>query len=247
MATATITNGEYTQGDLSFPVDMNDIPKTLDAVGKLSNGVLANLAKANNLPTEPFDKRLITLVLKSHVQNVWYQAIQGAVPQAVNDGHIKRVNAYVAQLAILSDASTDDFVTVRKVRAENPAAPKLMYVLDQAKYEANWKDWRGQKYIVVKSMLDLGVGISGEGTKTVTGATIRQIADDCKETRETKAPTKNATGLIINTLRKAGIVILLNPQDEREKKPRAPKATTTPAVAAPVKTKAPAPAAHSKK
>jgi hypothetical protein len=116
-----------------------------------------------------------------------------------------------------------------------------MYVIDPDKYEANWKDWRGQKYIVVKSMLDL-TAITG-----TSGATIRQIADGCKETRETKAPTKNAAGLIINALRTAGIVTLLNPQDEREKKPRAPKATTTPAVAAPVKTKAPAPAAHSKK
>lgn len=239
---ATVTEGKYVQGELTFDVGTSLTKETFNVIDKMPKAQLLLLAAANDIPTEPFDKRLLTLILKHHLQNVCYMAFKGGIPDAVKEAYPKRLVAYRQQLAILAATSTDDLLSGPTTRRESTARPRLLFVLDEAKYEAVWKDWRNQKYIVIKSFIDLKA-ITGSA-----GASITQVFEGAKETRETTIPNKNQTGNIVMALRQAGIVTLLNPQDERQKKEKTPAAETlkeekkaeTPA-------KKPAPAQHKKK
>lgn len=233
MEIGRIEGGFYVQGDLKFAIDTNDAHKTFDAVAALSHPDKLKLAKLNNIPAEPYNKQLLTNILKSLIQNAWFIAKQGAVPAEVLTGHAARVQRYQAEIAIPTNAV--DFLA-KKTRVVKAAKPALSFVLDNVKYEANWKEWRGQRALVVRSMQELQKGPLSPGT---TGFSIRQIVENCIETRETTLPTRNAVGQIVNALKDAGIVTCLNP--EAAKAPRTPaapaaaKATPPAAKAIPAK------------
>jgi len=224
METGKIVGGFYVQGELKFAVDSSDAHKTFDAVGALSHADKLTLAKLNGIPTEPYNKQLLTNVLKSVVQNAWFIAKQGAVPAEVLSGHTARVQRYLSEIAIPTNAV--DFLA-KKTRAVKAAKPSLSFTLDNAKYEENWKEWRGQRALVVRSMQELKA-VNG------VGVTVRQILENTKETRETTMPTRNAVGQIVNALKEAGLVTCLNP--EAAKAPRTTKAE--PPKAAPPAAKA---------
>lgn len=216
MEQAKIEKGFYIQGDLKFAVDAADAHKTFDAVAALSHDDKIKLAKLNDIPAEPYNKIALTNILKSAVQNAWFINKLGNLPAEVMSGHTARLNKYKAELLV--PASTVDFLS-RKTRATSSTArPSLMFTIDEAKYEADWnlaekgKNWRGQRYLVVKTMLELSKTL--EAGK---GVTIRAIFDNTKETRETPQPTRNAVGQIVNALVSAGIATCLNPQDAKKK------------------------------
>lgn len=228
MSTGRIENGFYVQGDLRFAIDAADAHKTFDAVGALSHADKITLAKLNNIPTEPYNKQLLTNVLKSVVQNAWFAAKQGTVPVEVATGHTARLQRYQAEIAIPTNAV--DFLA-KKTRVAKAARPALSFTLDNAKYEQVWREWRGQRALVIRSMQELLANVIG------TGVTIRQILENVKETRETTLPTRNAVGQIVNALMFAGLATCLNP--EAAKAPRTQAAvsvtkttTTTPAAKA---------------
>jgi len=217
-----IVHGHYVQGDLKFAVDGNDAHKTFDAVAALSNADKIKLAQLNNIRTEPFNKQLLTTILKSVVQNVWFANKQGTVPSEVLSGHQGRLARYNAELAI--PASSTDFLS-RKTHKASETRKVLLYTLDAAKYEANWKEYRQQTYLTIKAMIDLGA-VGG------VGKSVREIQETATETRETTQPTRNAIGQILNRLIAAGIATCLNPEDSRK-----PKATPASKPAAPAKKK----------
>lgn len=208
MEQGKIERGHYVQGDLKFAVDANDAHKTFDAVAALSNADKIKLATLNGIKTEPFNKQLLTTVLKSVVQNVWFANKQGATPAEVLSGHQGRLARYNAELAI--PASSADFLS-RKTRAKSETRKVLLFTIDPAKYEAQWKDFRQQAYLTIKALIDLGA-ING------VGKSVRDIHDTATETRETTKPTRNAIGQILSRLIAAGIVTCLNPEDGRQKK-----------------------------
>ncbi len=216
MEAGKIVNGFYVQGDLRFQVDPADAHKTFDAVQALSHTDKLKLASLNVISTEPYNKQLLTTILKSVVQNAWFAAKHGSVPNEVMTGHASRLQRYHSDISIPANAV--DFLA-KKSHAASKAKPALSFTIDGAKYEANQANWRGQRYLVVKSMLDLMTNV--EAGK---GVTIRAVFDNCKGTRETDAPTRNAVGQIVNKLKEAGIVTCLNPQDA--KKPKGTKTTT---------------------
>ncbi len=219
MEAGKIVNGFYVQGDLRFQVDPVDAHKTFDAVQALSHADKLKLASLNGIPTEPYNKQLLTTILKSVVQNAWFAAKHGSVPNEVMTGHASRLQRYHSDISVPANAV--DFLA-KKSRAAK-AKPALSFTIDGAKYEADQANWRGQRYLVVKSMLDLMTNV--EAGK---GVTIRAVFDNCKGTRETDAPTRNAVGQIVNKLKEAGIVTCLNPQDAKK-----PKTTTPPPKATP--------------
>jgi hypothetical protein len=218
MEAGKIANGFYVQGEMKFAVDSSDAHKTFDAVEALSHADKLTLAKLNNIPTEPYNRQLLTNILKSVVQNAWFAAKHGNVPVEVANGHVTRLQRYHQDIA--TPTSAVDFLV--KKRKESKTRPALLFTIDAAKYEADQANWRGQRYLVVKSMIELSKG-------DAAGVTIRAVFDNCAETRETVAPTRNAVGQIVNKLKEAGIVTCLNPQDA--KKPAAPKTPATPPVA----------------
>jgi hypothetical protein len=213
--------GFYVQGDIKFAVDATDAHKTFDAVAALSNADKIKLAKLNNIPAEPFNKQALTTILKSVVQNAWFANKVGSVPAEVQAAHAARLTRYTTELAVPS--SLVDFLS-RKTRAVSETRKVLLYTIDPEKYEANWKEYRSQAYLTIKTLIDLG-GVNG------VGKSVRDIYDNCNETRETTKPTKNAIGQILNRLSTAGIVRCLNPEDARKVSPKkgapaAPKAAT---------------------
>lgn len=225
METGRIDHGFYVQGDIKFAVDATDAHKTFDAVAALSNADKIKLAKLNNIPAEPFNKQALTTILKSVVQNAWFANKVGNVPAEVQTAHSARLARYNAELSLPS--STVDFLS-RKTRAVSETRKVLLYTIDPVKYEAAWKEYRSQAYLTIKTLIDLG-GVNG------VGKSVRDIFDNCTETRETTKPTKNAIGQILNRLTTAGIVRCLNPEDARKvtaKKETLPvaqqKATPTP-------------------
>lgn len=225
MELATIQNGFYVQGDLKFAVDAADAHKTFDAVAALSQPDKIKLAKLNSIQAEPYNKQLLTGILKSVVQNAWFANKLGSVPTEVLTAHAARLQRYQAEIAVPTSAV--DFLS-KKTRAASKTRPSLMYVIDEAKYEAaynsDYNAWRGQRYLVIKSM----IGLTNQPHEAGKGFTVRDIFENAKETRETGAPTRNAVGQIVNALIAAGIVTLLNPQDVRVK--AEPKPKTTPAA-----------------
>lgn len=216
-----IENGFYVQGDLKFAVDTANAHKTFDAVQALSNPDKIKLAKLNGVQTEPFNKNLLTTILKSIVQNAWFaNRHNGVIPAEVLAGHNGRLATYTAAIAL--PTSDVDFLSKKK-RAESKTHPTLMFTLDEQKYESVWRDWRNQRYLVIKSMLEL------KATTGTPGASIKSIADNCKETRENNCPNRNAVGQIINKLVAAGIVTLLNPRKKPVETPTPKPEPTKPA------------------
>lgn len=209
METGKIENGFYVQGDLKFAVDAADAPKTFDAVAALSQPDKVKLAKLNGITADPYNKQLLTTILKSVVQNVWFaNKHNGVVPAEVVKGHEGRLARYQAEIAL--PTSSVDFLS-KKTRAASKAKPSLLFVIDEAKYEADYTNWRGQRYLVVKTMLTLNAIPNSKGVS------VREIFENTKETRETSAPTRNAVGQIVNALVAAGIATCLNPQDAKSK------------------------------
>lgn len=223
METGRIENGFYVQGLLKFAVDASDAHKTFDAVGALSHADKLTLAKLNNIPSEPYNKQLLTNVLKSVVQNAWFAAKQGVVPVEVMTGHNARLARYRAEIAIPTNAV--DFLA-KKTRVAKAARPALSFTFDNAKYEAVWREWRGQRALVIFSMQELFLSVP-QGS----GVTIRQILENTKETRETTMPTRNAVGQIVNALKEAGIVTCLNPEVAKAPRTPAPKPVAAPPAA----------------
>ena len=231
MEQGRIENGFYVQGDVKFDVDIKDVHKTFDAVAALSNVDKIKLAKLNDIKAEPYNKQALTTVLKSVVQNAWYVATTGNLPTEVVAGHNARLAQYNTTLSL--PTSTVDFLS-KKTRATSKSKPSLMYVIDGVKFDADYQNWRGQRYLVGNTMIQLGA----TGT---SGKTVREIFENTKETRETTQPTRNAVGQIVNALIAAGIATCLNPQDAKQK--AAPKAK---APAAPAKPHTPPPPAKKK-
>lgn len=232
METGRIEKGFYIQGDLKFAVDASDAHKTFDAVAALSHDDKVKLAKLNDIPAEPYNKQLLTSILKSAVQNVWFSNKLGNLPAEVLQGHTTRLSVYKTTLN--APTSTVDFLARKTRAASKTAKPSLSYVISNLQvYEDDFnksrkdkgKNWLGQRYLTIKSMQEIGA----TGT---TGKTVREIFENCKDTRENVKPTRNAVGQIVNALLAAGIVTCLNPQDAKT------KPTTK---AAPAAKKAPAP------
>lgn len=217
METGRIDHGFYVQGDIKFAVDATDAHKTFDAVAALSNADKIKLAKLNNIPAEPFNKQALTTILKSVVQNAWFANKVGNVPAEVQAAHAARLTRYTTELAVPS--SSVDFLS-RKTRAVSETRKVLLYTIDPTKYEAAWKEYRSQAYLTIKTLIDLG-GVNG------VGKSVRDIFDNCTETRETTKPTKNAIGQILNRLTTAGIVRCLNPEDARKAPAKKDKQTIT--------------------
>lgn len=226
MEQGKIEHGFYVQGPLKFEVDAADAHKTFDAVQALSNADKIKLASLNGIKAEPFNKNLLTTILKSVVQNAWFANKLGNVPTEVMSGHTARLAKYNAELA--QPTSAVDFLS-KKTRAASKTRLVLMFTIDKAKYEADWREYRSQRYLVIKSMLELNA-------TSAPGVSIKAIAENCKETPETTCPTRNAVGQIVNALVRSGLVTLLNPQDARAKKGKVTP-TPTPKVAVPAKKK----------
>ena len=105
-----------------------------------------------------------------------------------------------ADVKILLEAATR-LSKVLRARKKRKGKESKLYVIAEVKYKAHEQEFVGQKYMVAKSMLDLGAMPGGAG-KSVT-----EITANCKaEPGLPKCPSNNAVGQYIRKMVKEGIV-----------------------------------------
>lgn len=204
-----IENGKFTQGELSFDIDVKDLAKALQQVDKLSVAQHRELAKLNGITVEPFDRRLLRPVVLGLVQSAWYKAIKGSIPEKVAASQSNRLVEYARQLEALKNVSEEDIVATRSrksSKAASDATPKavLKYVLAEDKVTAILaKDVKergdqrliGQQYMIVEALRKLKVASSVDDiTKAI-------VANPYVIT-----PGKTNVSFHINDFKKAGLV-----------------------------------------
>jgi hypothetical protein len=243
-----IADGKFSQGELSFELDAKDLAKALQQVDKLTVAQHRELAKLNNIPTEPFDRRLLRPVILGLVQSAWYKAVKGAVPDKVVAAQQGRVVAYAKQLEDLKNVSADDLVTTRSRKSASPksdSAPKSfsLYALVADKVAAILaKDpsqrpsetrLLGQQYMVVETIQQLA--------SDKKPATIDSIFTSLKPNPYVISPGKTNISFHINAFKKAGLVVVVDAQGavvkEEAKAPAAKKEEAKAPAAAPAKKK----------
>ena len=106
----------------------------------------------------------------------------------------------------------EDVNLLAKAMKKKPKGKRspFLYVIDEGKYFEQQQEWMGQRYLVIRAMLELGA-------KGDAGKSALEITNNVKPSPETNAPNRNAVGQIINKLKEAGIVTCLNPQNAKKK------------------------------
>lgn len=217
----------FEQGGVRVPLDPDSVIKTVDQVDKLNAGAWVALARANNIQTDPFDKKLLKPVIMGIVQNFWYQAIKGQVPEKCVLNHEVRVKKYHQELEQLK-SNPDAAVTRRTERA--PSAPRSVkaYRLTTEK-QAEWEKYKGQKDLIIQAMIKMGA--MPEGGNAVT---VAMVADSIKHQLETKQTPERVVAFYMSDWQHRGVVEVVGEQTRMP----APKAEPEPPAPTP---EAPAP------
>lgn len=223
----------FEQAGVKFEVSPTDILASLDALDKLSSDQFKALATANGVPSDPYDKRLLKPILMGIVQNAWYLAYKGQVPEKCVANQDRRVARYKEQLEELKNHNGEDAVVSRKAPSAAPARERVvnLYRLTTATKET-WEKFKGQKRLIVRAFLELKA-VQPEGT----GVSVKTISETVKETEETVAPSLKNCAFHVNAFVHEGIVECTNAGEASpEIKPQAPApkpAAEKPAAAAP--------------
>lgn len=190
----------YMQGEVAIPVDPESILKTIDALEKCNAGIWVTLARHNDLPADPFIKKLLKPVLMGILQNAWYKQFSegGIVPEKCLLNQETRVKKYLEDL---EKAKTNPQGTEATASAREPKTPRTAksYRLVESK-RAEWEKFKGQKKLIIEAMVAMGaVGTSG-------GASSATIADAIKDKLETKQPAERVVAFYMNSFGHDGIV-----------------------------------------
>ena len=215
-----IKGTEYVQGDLKFTINPSSIKETLELVDKLDSPKKALLARLNDIPTEPFDRRLLRPVLLGLVQNEWYQfcSADKKVPQECVASQATRLSRYKDQLEELKKAPSEfDLVGKRAKKAASEPVERvsMRYSLVAAKKD-EYLAYTGQRYLIVLAL------------QALKEASVRQIADyiptmpqvatvltQLEELRSTGSliPSQPNCSFHINAFKKDGIVVVTNEKE----------------------------------
>lgn len=222
-------------GEVEVTLDPKGILESIAALDKMDAGVMQKMAAGLGLPTDPFEKRLVKPVLQGAVQNEWYKAYgEGkVVPAKVVTGQDGRIARYKQQLVELASSDGTDLVTSRKARSaeSKPRDAKLYRLVEKTKDV--WSKFKGQKYLIIKAMTELGAMPGGKG------ATVKAISETVKETPETIAPSLKNCAFHVNAFGHESIVEAVDAGGLplKEDKADAPKAKAEPAKPATPKKK----------
>jgi hypothetical protein len=216
MTKATITDTTFTLGEVSFPIDRNNIVTSIDALDKLNAGAWTALAVASDLPVSPFEKRLIKPVLMGVIQEAWYLNIKGSVSEKCLLNQKNRVTRYKQQLEELTSGDGDDKVfRIAKSRPETKERVSMFYKLLPG-YEAKIKEFKTQKYMTMKAIVDAG-------DKNLT---VNQMAAAIEQMPEAKfagtVSAKNISGLVCNFM-DLGIIQAVDAEGQPVERKATPK------------------------
>lgn len=189
----------FVQGEVRIPADHESILKTVDALDKQNAGVWVALANANNIPADPFDRRILKPVLMGLIQEAWYRSIEGQVPEKCVVNQEARVKKYGEDLENLkkNPQAASASPGRRSSSSSEPKAPRSVkaYRLTEAKKD-EWSKYKGQKKLIVDAMLAMGD----------TAASVNMIADAIKDKLETKQPPERVVAFYMNVFSHDGIV-----------------------------------------
>lgn len=204
---AVIKDGYFTQGEVRFLIDSNNLAKALDQADKLNAVQKKQLAEMNDIPCEPFDRHLLRKPLLGVVQNAWHKAKAGVIPADVVAGQERRLALYRQQLEDLINHSPDDIVGYGRRKPKAVSVQILSkYSMDDNK-KADWSKFKGQKYLIIKTMSELELK-----SKTL-GVTCAEIAAAVQETPETLAPSRTNVQFYLNQWKKAGLLTVVNAEE----------------------------------
>lgn len=232
-------------GDVNVEIDPKSLLATLENFEKAEATTMKKLADFLTLPATPFEKRLIKPVLLGAVQNAWYEATSGGVPDQVLANQTARIDRYKLQLQEVVNNDGKDLVVPKKRTSEGGERKERasnLYRLTEATRKV-WAEFKGQKRLIIRAMEALDALPGGKG------CTVRQIADTVRGTDETVAPSDKNCAFHVNAFGHEGIVEKLGvdgkPEEAKseteptktEPKKEAPKAPAKPTVQAPSKKK----------
>jgi hypothetical protein len=218
---------------------------TLELVEKLDSATYKKLADEIGVPAVPFDKRLLKSVVLGAVQNAWYEATTGEVPDKCTLNQEGRIDRYKTALDEIKNNDGKDLVSrsIKEAKGDKVPRSATLYRLLEKTKEA-WSAYRGQKYLIVKAMLENAGGPDG------TGCTVRTIADTVRDTPETKAPSDKNCAFHINAFGHEGVIEKVDSTGkviaDEPAKPAPTKPVAKPAPAKPVAKPAPAKPAPAK-
>lgn len=222
----------YLQGEVSIPVDHESILKTIDNLEKCNAGVWVALARQNEIPCDPFDRKLLKPVLMGILQSAWYKQFgENGVPEKVTMNQETRVKQYIVDLEKLKSnpkqtASSDGKREPRISRGVKS------YRLTETTRTA-WEKYKGQKKLIIEAMLAMSAGPGGSGVSAAT------IADAVKDKLETKQPAERVVAFYMNAFTHEGVVeepgkqvelpTASAPEPEPQPEPEKPKEEKKPA------------------
>lgn len=172
----------FKQGDVQFNIP-NTVAKMVADFDALNSGVWIKLAEANELPTEPFDKKLLKTVLLGIVQNTFYHDIehrQDTDPVKYEEllktqvGRVEKYKKLIQEAKDNPDKKKSGSVAGART-SKGPAAQKQYRLLESAREV--WSKYKGQKAIITEYMVKMGAvspkgpylscAVIGEGIKAV--------------------------------------------------------------------------------
>jgi hypothetical protein len=200
----------YEQGEVRFPVDTTQVG-TFNTFDKLNSGIWAQLAKENEIPADPFDRKLLKTLLMGVVQLVWFRDVEKRDENQmieVTKTQQSRLETYLKRLKDLKENPDRVPGEKRASTASKPRASKQYKLNPEAK--ATWEKFGGQKKIIIDAMLKF------EG-----GATCNTIADAIKSQLTTKQPAERVVAFYMNDFGHKKIVLVVGEQAEIETAPPA--------------------------
>lgn len=213
-------NDKVKWGEVQVALVKDSVVKSFELLDKMGASDFEKAAKHHGLPTEPFDKRLLRPVLMGFLQEEWYRKYEGGVPTLCSDNQKKRVTRYKQQLEeIKANVDGKDLVVSRK-KASSGSAPRQanLYRLTEAAKET-WSKFKGQKFVVVKTMQALGGEVGGKG------CTVRQVFEHQKPYDGIEPPSDKNCAFHMNKFVHEAVVEQVGddgkavPRKEKEEKP----------------------------
>jgi hypothetical protein len=211
----------FVQGEVSIPVDPDSILKTINNLDTCNAGLWVALARNNDLPTDPFNRKLLKPVLMGVLQNSWYERFgENGIPERVSAGQKARVAKYHEDLEKFKQnpGSVD---SLRTPEVKSPRTARTYRLTDSKLEEA--KKFKGQKKLIIDAMISMGASGTNTGVSTAT------IADAIKDKLETKQPPERVVAFYMNTLAKDGVID--SPGDQANLPDTTPAAVAEPTAA----------------
>jgi hypothetical protein len=190
----------YIQGDVVVEVDEKSILRTIDALDRCNAATWIAFAVNNDLPADPFNKKLLKPPLMGILQNAWYVKFNpDGIPEKCIVNQKARCRQYMLDLEKVRSGVGAEAEALRDRPKGSHKA--MSYVLSEDARKI-WQSFGGQK----KLMVDAFVKMKAISPST-NGATAKVLTDSIKHLLETKQPPERVVAFYINDWKTKKLII----------------------------------------